>query len=91
MYLFEDHTMYLFGCYNGHLSDRLRKLIERAYCNVSVVNYREPGGDRRGWFEGPNQGHPFDARLANDVLAFARVHARGKDRQILGADCAAVR
>ena len=75
---------YCFNCYNGHLSIRFIKQIERMFPEVSVINYTEPGtGKKRGWFAGPNRGNPFDQRLASAVGEYTRSHARGKDSVVL--------
>lgn len=74
-----------FGLYRGHLSRALIKRIEAQFPEVSVINYTEPRGERRGWFACPNQGDPFDRATASAVMAWARAHATNKrDREILG-------
>lgn len=77
---------YFFGLYRGHLSRRLIAAVEREFPEVSVVNYTEPRGEKRGWFTGPNRGAPFDGALARNVLSFARGNARGSDRELLGGE-----
>lgn len=75
---------HLFGLFTGHLTKRLCDRVERRFRGVSVVNYTEPRGEKRGWFVGPNYGHPFDDKMASEVLAFARSIAKGTDREKLG-------
>ena len=75
---------YFFGLYRGHLSARLVKRVETRFPHVSVVNYTEPRGEKRGWFAGPNRGDPFDRHMATTVLAFARSIAKGCDLEKLG-------
>lgn len=74
---------YFFGLYRGHLSAKLIRAVERKFPEVSVVNYTEPRGEKRGWFAGPNRGSPFDDRLGQAVMAYARSVARGKDSDAL--------
>lgn len=74
-----------FQPYRGHLSAKLVAAVEKKFPRVSVNNYSEPRGEKRGWFSGPNRGSPFDDAMAREVLAYARSIAKGKDREILGA------
>jgi hypothetical protein len=78
-----------FGLYRGHLTQRLVAAVEKKFPGVSVTNYTEPRGEKRGWFSGPNRGSPFDDRMAAEVLAYARSIARGADRERLSCDDAA--
>jgi len=73
-----------FGLYRGHLSAGLVKRVEAKFPHVSVVNFTEPRGDKRGWFSGPNRGDPFDRDMAERVLAYARSIAKGRDHETLG-------
>jgi hypothetical protein len=75
-----------FGLYQGHLTARLVKRVEAMFSHVSVVNYTEPRGEKRGWFAGPNRGDPYDRIMAESVLAYVRTIARGADRKRLGCD-----
>jgi hypothetical protein len=75
-----------FGLYRGHLSARLIQRIEKKFPEVSVVNYTEPRGEKRGWFSGPNRGSPFDRAMSSEVLSYARSIARGKDADALGCN-----
>lgn len=77
---------HMFGLYRGHLSARLVKQIETKFPEVSVTNYTEPRGEKRGWFSGPNRGSPFDGTMAREVMEYARSAARGRDREVLGCD-----
>ena len=77
---------YCFGLYRGHLSKALIKKVETQFPYVSVNNYTEPRGEKRGWFSGPNRGSPFDSAMSTAVMEFARENARGKDRDCLGCD-----
>jgi hypothetical protein len=61
-----------FHLYRGHLSAKLIRAVESEFSGVSVVNYTEPRGEKRGWFNGPNRGHPFDNQLAKRVGEFLR-------------------
>lgn len=76
----------MFGLYRGHLSARLEKAVEKEFPGVSVINYTEPRGEKRGWFATRNYGHPFDGNTARAVLAYARSIARGKDVELLKED-----
>lgn len=80
---------YCFGLFRGHLTLALIRKIEQAFPHVSVINYTEPRGEKRGWFSGPNHGNPFDREMAAKVLAFARAEARGRDIGRLGVGEAA--
>lgn len=73
----------MFGLYRGHLSVQLVRAVEKKFPRVSVVNYTEPGGERRGWFAGPNRGSPFDDQMSAEVLQYARSIARGSDSERL--------
>ncbi len=76
---------FMFSQFRGHLSRALVKRIEAKFPNVSVINYTEPRGAKRGWFEGPNLGNPFDRALASEVGEYARAAAKTKaDREALG-------
>lgn len=72
--------------YTGHLSARLIKRVEKKFPEVSVINYTEPRGEKRGWCSGPNLGHPFDGALAKSVVEFLRTAAKGRDAETLGFD-----
>lgn len=77
---------YMFGCFNGHLSAGLVKKIETKFRHVTVHNYTEPRGEKRGWFAGPNRGSPFDGAMAREVLSYARSVAKGRDRDVLSCN-----
>ncbi len=80
-------SQYCFGLWRGgHLSKSLVAKVERKFPEVSVINYTEPRGERRGWFEGPNRGSPFDQRLESLVMTYVREVARGNDRALIGDD-----
>lgn len=60
---------YSFGLHKGHLSEEADKIARKIHPQAGHVNYKEPNGEKRGWFFGPNRGHPFDDQLAREVLA----------------------
>jgi len=59
--------MYHFGLHAGHLRAQADRIAKRH--GAMQVNHTEPGGRRRGWFECPNRGEPFDGRTAAAVMA----------------------
>lgn len=80
---------HMFGTYRGHLSVTLIKNVEDKFKvdRVSVINFTEPRGEKRGWFSCRNRGEPFDSKTAREVMAYARSVARSKaDREALGCD-----
>jgi len=77
---------HMFGLYRGHLTARLVKRVETKFPMVSVTNYTEPRGEKRGWFSGPNRGNPFDRAMAAEVMTYSRSIATGRDREVLGCD-----
>jgi hypothetical protein len=58
---------YAFGMHNGHLKAQADRIAEKH--GAWHVNYTEPNGRRRGWFECQNRGAPFDGDTAKEVLA----------------------
>lgn len=71
---------YLFGLGDGWLGKRAAKIAEKH--GAELVNHQDPQcrcghgcpphechAARRHWFAGPNQGEPFNSRLARDVMA----------------------
>ncbi len=79
-------SQHMFGLYSGYLSAKLIKRVETKFPEVSVNNYTEPYGKKRGWFSGPNRGSPFDGAMAREVMEYARSIATGKDREALSCD-----
>lgn len=57
---------YYFGVHKGHLTAKADAIAKRH--DARHVNYTEPDGRRRGWFECRNLGNPFDQRTAAAVL-----------------------
>lgn len=57
---------YLFGLGAGHLGKRAAKIAKRH--GAALVNYTEPNGMKRHWFESENRGEPFDSALARAVM-----------------------
>jgi hypothetical protein len=56
-----------FGLHQGHLTRAADVIAERhAACHV---NYTEPQGKRRGWFECENRSEPFDSAVRKAVMA----------------------
>lgn len=49
----------------GHLPQRANKIARRH--GAVLVNYTEPRGEKRHWFEAPNLGAPFDGATARAV------------------------
>jgi|WetSurMetagenome_2_1015567.scaffolds.fasta_scaffold10651_4 hypothetical protein len=54
--------------HDAAISDRLDAIC-RAEGGNAFVRYSAPGTDVKGWFTGPNMGHPFDTALAARVIA----------------------
>ena len=61
---------YFFDLGSGHVPARIRKAAENA--GGRVINYTEPDGRKRHWFEVPNFGEPFNSRRANVVREAVR-------------------
>ncbi len=61
---------FLFGVHAGdsRLPLRARMARERAAKELGVtwIEIKEPTGQWKSWFAGPNRGHPFDADLQRD-------------------------
>ena len=58
---------YHFGLHTGHLTDAADRIALQH--GAGHVNYTEPTGARRGWFEAENLGEPFDGERARAVMA----------------------
>lgn len=58
---------YFFGLGQGHLSDAVAAIAEEN--DADLVNYTEPDGRQRHWFECANYGQPHDQNKANAVWA----------------------
>jgi len=68
----DNPTEHMFGVTRRRITAATGKKLDRIAKRhgarfVGPVNI--PGSDVRGWFTGPNLGHPFDTRLAQAVLA----------------------
>jgi hypothetical protein len=60
---------FMFGVRTGErLPLRQRMARERAAkaLSLSWIEIKEPTGEWKSWFAGPNLGHPFDADLQRD-------------------------
>lgn len=57
---------YFFGLGPGHLSSKFDKIAKKH--GASLVNYTEPNGIKRHWFECRNLGYPFDRAIELAVL-----------------------
>ena len=76
---------YFFGLHSGHLTAQADRIARRH--GASHANYTEPSGVRRGWFECPHRGVPFDTATASAVMAdidriggiAALLHARDRN------------
>ncbi len=55
-----------FCAHLGHLTVAADRIAKKH--GAWHINFTEPSGQRRGWFEAHNYGAPFDQRLANAVL-----------------------
>lgn len=60
-----------FGLGQGHLPERRTQKIARKH-GAELVNYTEPRGEKRHWFNAENLGEPFDSRRAREVLGELR-------------------
>ncbi len=71
-------SKFQFGLGSGHLPRAAARAAAQE--GAQLVNYTEPRGEKRHWFEADNYGSPFDDELAKRVLA--AVHAASpKSRQ----------
>ncbi len=61
---------YLFGLGRGHLPASAAGIAQRH--GADLVNYTEPRGEKRHWFEAQNLGPPFDEAVRDAVLADLR-------------------
>jgi hypothetical protein len=61
---------YMFGLGKGHLPQRARDIAREH--GAELVNYVEPGGQKRHWFAAPNLGAPFDGARRQAILAALR-------------------
>jgi hypothetical protein len=59
-----------FGLGVGHLP-RKANTIARQH-DAELVNYTEPDGRKRHWFNCQNMGEPFDSRIAHEVISDLR-------------------
>jgi len=56
-----------FGLHAGHLTAQADRIARRH--GACHINYTEPRGERRGWFNCDNRGSPFDEAVAKAVMA----------------------
>ncbi len=60
-------SQYFFGLHVGHLAAQADRIARRH--GARHINYTEPRGEKRGWFECANRGEPWDSATARAVLA----------------------
>ena len=58
-------SQHFFDLGPGHVSDTVKEAAEKA--GGSAVNFTEPNGEKRHWYEVPNMDAPFDEMNANKV------------------------
>ena len=55
-----------FGLGLGHLPRKANTIAHKH--DAELVNYTEPNGQKRHWFNCQNMGEPFDSRTARAVM-----------------------
>lgn len=65
-------SQFMFGVHASDTRLPLRARLARSRAakelRVVWVEIKEPNGQWKSWFVGPNRGHPFDADLQRDTM-----------------------
>jgi hypothetical protein len=64
---------HFFGLHQGFLKAKAERIARRH--GASHINYHDPNGQRRGWFECENRGEPFNSQTSYEV--FTDIHRAG--------------